>query len=312
MGPSYLPTAREHASMTQNHVNRMFVSQNHVSIPNAPVHNHAYPSHPIWDPIPTAQLHLYPRQPNSLPRNGSSFLSPMSRTSHKQVETIEAATPYSTTTKHVAAALPLRWSSSSAHYPDERPSIISNDTPPQIIEVRTYITLMRKRFGCYITEALVTRLISPEFLAEPLLSFDNKQLEIYKKRVRSWLAETTGTTIFERIRVALEPGTYLNGERYTVPYFWFVLLVRELLINHRHAMGSGTFIALGARFMDPCNISFQFFPLESAIRQLLRDIELKPLFYQRNRAFQKYTVGHCQSNHLCIATLSKSSISDTF
>ena len=77
-------------------------------------------------------------------------------------------------------------------------------------------------------------------------------------------------------------------------------------------MGSGTFIALGARFMDPCNISFQFFPLESAIRQLLRDIELKPLFYQRNRAFQKYTVGHCQSNHLCIATLSKSSISDTF
>ena len=298
--------------MTQNHVNWVSVSQNHVSIPNAPVHNHAYPSHPVWDPIPTAPLHLYPRQPNSLPQNGSSFLPSMSRTSYKQVETIEAATPYSTTTKHVAAALPLRWSSSSVHHPDDKPSTISNDTPPKIKEVGNYITLMRKRFGCYITEALVTRLISPELLAEPLLSFDNKQLEMYKKRVRSWLAETTGTTIFERIRVALEPGTYLNGERYTVPYFWFVLLVRELLINHRHAMGSGTFIALGARLMDPCNTSFQFFPLESAIRQLLRDIDLKPLFYQRNRAFQRYVVGHCRSNHLCIATSSKSSIDDTF
>jgi len=177
----------------------MSVSQNHVSIPNAPVHNYAYPSHPIGDSILTTQLHLYPCQPNSLSQNGLSFLSLMSCMSYKQVETIKAATPYSTTAKHVAATLPLGWSSSSAHYPDQRPSIISNNTPPQIIEVRTYITLMRKQFGYYITEALVTRLISPEFLAEPLLSFNNKQLEMYKKCVQSWLAETTETMIFERI-----------------------------------------------------------------------------------------------------------------
>lgn len=312
MEPSYLPTVREHASIAQNRANQVSVSQNHVFIPQALIHNHAHPSHQIQDPIPTTQLHLYPRQPKPLPRNGSSFLSPMPRTSYKQVETIEAVTPYFATTKHVDAALSYRWSSSLAHHPDNRLSTISNDTPPQIIEVRTYITLMRKRFGCYITEALVTRLIDPEILVKPLLSFDNKQLEVYKKHVRSWLAETTGTTIFERIRVALEPGTYLNGERYTVPYFWFVLLVRELLINHRYAMGSGTFIGLGACCMDPCNRSFQFFPLESAIRQLLRDIDVKPLFYRRNRALQKLVVGHCQSNHLCIATSGKSSISDTF
>ena len=265
MGPSYLPTAREYASMTQNHISRISISQNHVFIPNAPVHNHVYSLYLIGDPISTAQLHLYPHQPNSLPQNGLSFLSLISCMFYKQVKTIEAATPYFITTKHVAAALPLRWSSSLAYYPDKRPSIISNNTPPQIIEVRTYITLMRKQFGCYITKALVMRLISPEFLVEPLLSFDNKQLEMYKKHMQSWLAEITGTTIFERIWVTLEPGTYLNGEQYTISYFWFVFLVKELLINHRHVMCSGTFIILGARFMDPCNISFQFFPLELAI-----------------------------------------------
>jgi len=224
----------------------------------------------------------------------------MPRTSYEQVESIEAATPYSTTTRHVAAALPYGTSSSSVHHPDNR--LFSNDTPPQILEVRAYITFMRKRFGCCISEALVTKLIDPELLGEPLLSFDNRRLEIYKKLMRSWLAETTGTTIFERIQVALEPGTYLDCERYTVPYFWFVLLIRELLINHRYAVGSGTFVRLGACCMDPCNGSFHFFPLESAIRQLLRDIDLKPLFYKRNRAFQKHVIGRCQSNHLCIAT----------
>ena len=334
MGPSHLPALREPDSLTHDFVNRFPFDLRHAITPQAPVHTQVR-SDLVLNPAFTALSHLIPHQPIHLPKTRSS---PASRTSYKQAETTEAeyikyTTPYTVIAPHTATTLhtatapyiipdlfPSMSSSSSNSTnssdlfvnPHNRLFTISNDIPPRIAEVRMYIAFMRVRFGCCITDNLIKRLINPELLAKPLLSFDDSQLETYKRHVRSWTALTTGTTIFKRLRVALEPGTYFNNERYTVPYFWFVLLVRELLIDNSYAVGSGALTRLGARCMDPCNRSFLFFSLEAAIRQLLKEIDSKSHFNSRDPTSQRKIVGKCHGDHLHIATSSMCFISGLF
>jgi len=59
--------------------------------------------------------------------------------------------------------------------------------------------------------------------------------------MRLWLTTVTGPTIFNLLHRAFDPTSdgYSGGKLCTIPHFWFLLLVRELLISNCFEKESG-------------------------------------------------------------------------
>jgi hypothetical protein len=186
---------------------------------------------------------------------------------------------------------------------DKLSALSLHSTQPQDDLVETYVTQLRTRFGCCITYDLIKRSVNLELLTAPLLCFDPREGASYRKCMRLWLTTATGPTIFYLLHLAFDSASdgYSNGKQCTIPHFWFVLLVRELLISSCFEKESGTLVRLSGCDMDPCHPSFRFFSLEAAIRELLTKLNRGHRIPREEPLRQKQVRGTCARNsHLAI------------
>ncbi|KXN90400.1 hypothetical protein AN958_04269 [Leucoagaricus sp. SymC.cos] len=177
-------------------------------------------------------------------------------------------------------------------------SSLSSDINP---ELRNFFANLARRFGCCLNYHTFRNVMDQQLAQNPFPSYDYRKDDDYKRQIRSCAIATTGMTIFEGIVEAVTTANLSKNHHCSLSYFWFLLLVREVLVYNAYAKDSGTLITLHARDVNPCHSSFRFLSLERAICQLLQELNHRmPRITCYGLSFEQRVPGKCEKGHLQI------------